>query len=73
MSRFYQIDGRWYHGPWWKRIVNPILRALQFWTARPYVVYSNCTHYNGPEEPTFISYGFGRVLRLRKYKWRLSR
>lgn len=64
-DHFYKIDGRWCHGPLWKRIINPILRVVQFWSDRPYVFYSRCSHYDGDDPPRFISYGFGRVRRLR--------
>lgn len=70
---FYKIDGRWYHGPWLKRLVNPILRALQFWHPEPYVIFSKCTNYNQPEEPRLLGYGFGRVRRLPRYRWRLGK
>jgi hypothetical protein len=38
-----------------KRIVNPVLRKLQFWTDKPFVIYSTF------ENDKFIRYGFGRV------------
>lgn len=66
---FYKIDGRWYHGPWWKRAINPVLRALQFWSEAPYVVYSRCSHYDSEREPPrLLGYGLGRVKRLKEYK-----
>lgn len=73
MSDFYLIDGRWYHGPWWKRAINPVLRLIQFWTDRPYVIYSECSHYAGPERPRLLRYGFGRVRRLSSFEYRIGR
>lgn len=71
-DNFYQIDGRWYHGPWWKKLINPVLRAIQFWTDRPYVIYSKCSFYKLDEfagnPPRLLGYGFGRVQRLKEYK-----
>lgn len=71
MSDFYNIDGNWYHGPWWKRVVNPILRTLQFWTDRPYVVYSQCDVRTTP--PTFLRYGFGRIRQFKRMRYRIGR
>lgn len=28
------------HGIWFKNILNPVFRSLQFWTDRPYVIAS---------------------------------
>ena len=40
-----------------KRIVNPVLRKLQFWTRRPFLIYSVIEIENNK----FLYYGFGRV------------
>ena len=38
-----------------KCTVNPFLRLMQFWTNRPFVIYSLV------ENLEFIRYGFGRI------------
>lgn len=76
MSDFYIIDGRWYHGPWWKRAINPVLRALQFWTDRPYVIYSRASEYlvaDPARPPELHGYGFGRVRTLPRLRYRIAR
>lgn len=40
-----------------KCTVNPILRCLQFWTWKPYVIYSRFDI----EREKFLGYGFGRI------------
>ena len=49
----------WMHRTPLKCIVNPILRFLQFWTKKPFVIYSNCEKSNG--EWHFLGYGFGKI------------
>ena len=44
-----------------KCTINPILRILQFWTDRPYVIYSNFDI----EKDKFLGYGFGRIKHIR--------
>lgn len=36
-------NGKWTHRPPFKVILNPILRFLQFWTDRPYVIATMAT------------------------------
>lgn len=57
-----QPDGRWLHRPWWKVVINTLLRLLQPWTARKFVVYTRSTVEGDP--PRELGYGFGRVLHL---------
>ena len=45
------------HSPWFKRILNPILRKLQVWTDRPYVI---CSIFDD-ELTMLISYQFRRM------------
>lgn len=49
----------WMHRTPLKCFVNPILRAIQFWTDKPYVIYSNCEKIE--EKWHFKKYGFGRI------------
>jgi len=49
-----------------KCLVNPILRKLQFWTDKPFVIYSDCEKVNGSWH--FKRYGFGRVKYLKGVK-----
>ena len=52
-----------HHNTKLKCIVNPVLRWIQFWTDRPYVIFSRFLVING-EPKHFLRYGFGRI----KYK-----
>jgi hypothetical protein len=58
-------DGRWSHRPLLKVLINTVLRCLQPWVARKFVVYTRCD-IDGPpgEPPRVLGYGFGRVLHL---------
>lgn len=49
----------WMHKTPLKCIINPILRFIQFWTDKPFVIYSNCEKISGKQH--FINYGFGRI------------
>lgn len=42
-----------------KLIVNPILRKIQFYTSRPWVIASECTYRNG--RYYFVRYKIARV------------
>lgn len=53
-------DGTWNHAPTRKVIINPILRKLQWWTDRPYVIGSIC-EWNEYGRPVFVKYAFQRV------------
>lgn len=59
----------WMHKTPLKCFVNPILRFIQFYTDKPFVIYSECEKNN--EKWHFIKYGFGRVkyFRNRSIKW----
>ena len=37
----------WMHRTPLKCFINPILRAIQFWTDKPFVIYSNCEKIEG--------------------------
>ena len=49
------------HRPLFKRVVNPILRALQPWTNRPYVIYTQTRVTHPAELPIIVGYGFGPI------------
>lgn len=66
----YEGDEKLTHRTLLKIFVNPILRFIQFWTDRPYVITSNIDfgYFVEPDtrklkiiKPRFISYGFSRV------------
>ena len=46
------------HRVWFKIIFNPILRILQFWNSRPYVIVSKM------RREKCIGYGFRRIKKL---------
>lgn len=48
------------HKTWFKCFFNPILRRIQFWTDRPYVIYSNVS-FDEVGGIKVLGYGFGRV------------
>lgn len=48
-----------------KCIVNPILRRIQFWTDRPWVITSLMKEVD--DRLTFVRYEFHRVLWYRRY------
>lgn len=48
------------HRPLLKVIVNPVLRKLQFWTDRPWVITSICDR-DESGKYYFKRYGFDRV------------
>jgi len=52
-------NGGWLHRPPIKRIINPILRFLQFFSSSPYVIASITEL--GNETPKFIKFVFRRV------------
>lgn len=47
------------HRTWFKCLLNPILRKLQFWTDRPYVIVSRI------EDKEVVGYGFQRTRLMR--------
>lgn len=68
-DKYYIFDEKhncWMHRTPLKCFINPILRKIQFWTDKPFVIYSNTEFFemNFVKTPHFISYGFGRI----KYK-----
>jgi len=68
---FVYEDDTWKHKTRLKCIVNPILRKLQFWTDRPYVIASDCFyvhHFTLGKIPVFIGYKFCRVKYYKKAK-----
>lgn len=60
----YTDNKYWNHRSPLKCIVNPILRRLQFFTDRPYVIASKTEFIDG--EPNFIKYDFIRVKYYKK-------
>jgi len=75
MNEYYVFeDGCWKHKTKLKLIVNPVLRKLQFWTNKPYVICS-ITDFEFPESnltskpsavPIFRKYGFKPIRYFRK-------
>ena len=47
-----------------KVIVNPILRFLQFWTKRPFVIASD-TEFDKNGKPHFLNYCFARIKKMK--------
>ena len=45
-----KVHDCWMHRPLLKRIVNPILRTLQFWTDKPWIIVSYCEMKDGIPE-----------------------
>lgn len=62
---YVQIEGNWCHRTWLKCIVNPILRFIQFWTDKPYVIASITEFKDGL--PYFKHYSFERVKYSKKF------
>ena len=66
-NRFYvKVDGndmKWLHRTPLKVVVNPILRKLQFFTNRPFVIVSKTSFKDGI--PDFGGYVFKRVLYIK--------
>lgn len=56
---YVNINGHWHHKPMIKRICNPILRIIQFWTDRPYVIVSYTEFIRG--YPNFLKYGINKI------------
>ena len=58
----------WMHRSPLKLIINPFLRFIQFWTDKPFVIYSH-TEFDKNGKPHFLKYGFGRIKKYKvKYK-----
>jgi len=57
----------WMHRSLLKIIVNPILRKIQFWTKKPWVITSNCVM-DEKGIPHFLNYYFDRVEYLGPFK-----
>lgn len=58
-------DGQWSHRPWPKVLINTVLRWLQPWVSRKFVVYTRCEATERADQPPkVLGYGFGRVLHL---------
>jgi hypothetical protein len=58
--------GKWLHRPWWKVIINTVLRAIQDSTpgARPWLVVSFCDdadERDSEQRPRCHAFGFNRV------------
>ena len=59
-DKFYiKRDWGWNHSTPLKRLVNPVLRFIQFYTWEPYVIGSLTEFVDG--KPHFIRYNFSRV------------
>lgn len=59
-NRYFEyIDGKLIHNTPIKRKLNPILRRIQFWTYRPYVLVSNIEILD--DIPHFKSYTIKRM------------
>lgn len=67
-NMFYdKVHKCWMHRSLLKRIINPILRTLQFWTDRPLVIASNC-EMNKDGIPEFKHYCLARIKCLGSFK-----
>lgn len=52
----------WRHRPWWKVVVNTVLRRLQPDAVNKWVIYTVCTVPDDPDEqPETLTYGFGPI------------
>ena len=58
-------DGQWQHRPWWKVLINGVLRFFQPGPVK-WVVYAECdeTPNDSPTPPKVFGYGFGPVVHL---------
>lgn len=63
---YVKAEGYWMHRPRIKCIINPILRKLQFWTRKPYVIASITEFKDGV--PYFVRYSFTRVAYIRAFR-----
>lgn len=59
---YIKVGEHWCHRTTLKCIINPVLRALQFWNRRPYVIAS-ITEFKDDGLPYFNHYAFQRVER----------
>ena len=57
---FHKLYRIWMHRTPLKRLVNPVLRRIQFWTMKPYVIASN-TVFDTEGKPHFRGYSICRV------------
>lgn len=55
-----RVNGNWNHVTTLKCIVNPILRKIQFFTNKPFVIASIC-EFKKDSAPEFKKYTFTRV------------
>ena len=60
MGAWVRHGDRWLHRPWFKVLINTVLRWLQPGVSRKFVLYSITTEDGDP--PRVLGYGFGRVL-----------
>ena len=61
------VHGNLRHISYLKLILNPVLRLLQFYTDKPYVI-SSIVEFNAPHEiPEFKKYSFSKVQYQGKY------
>lgn len=54
----------WRHRPWWKIVINPILRLFQPRKRYKWVIYTKTVFDNGL--PQVKGYGFGKIKHLSK-------
>ena len=60
---FAMCGGQMVHRPPWKVAINAVLRALQPWTLRKFVVITKVEWPGRSDQlPRVVGYGFGRVL-----------
>ena len=58
-------QGKWYHGPWWKKAINRTLRFFQKRGPGPkFVLYTKAKHRKEDDYPTVVGYGFGKIEHL---------
>lgn len=67
-SYYFYIDKykKWVHRPPLKVLINPILRFVQFWTKKPYVIASITEFID--DKPHFLGYDLCRIENLKNFK-----
>lgn len=61
MSAWTRDGGQWIHRPWWKGVINDVLRWLQPHRAHKLVVYTRTEGGTDTVPPRVLGYGFGWV------------
>ena len=74
MNHWVHHEHGWNHRPWWKVAINTVLRLLQPWVRRKWVIYTRTSQWipvsieggrfssaGPPDHPKVLGYGFGRI------------